>query len=398
MKKIFRFWILFCLAGIPAAYSQQKGVVEGKLIDGTDPSIIPRYVELDVVELGSGMNVIRTTETDAEGKFRIEGLPENGRLMIRAIYKDVNYHSQFSMDASGKAHVDIEVFEPTTSTKGIQVESARMAFQMVGEQLQSLETISFNNATKPPRALMNPEGNFHFSKPPGITEVPRMRVTAPGSSMPLVQAPLESADGKSYYSLYPLKPGITTFEVQQVLPYANRNYTYTIKFYNDIASMDIGVSPMDMTLSGQGLSKVSVDSQQNYAIYRSAPIKAGSEVTWTFSGGTPVTASSSPQTAENSRVEAVPDVIGRNALVIGPLLLMGLILVLWYSFNQMTNAPQKTAGSRIRELKDRREQLLNTIADLDHRHEIQAIGGQEFQAQREENKRRLRRISLLLKM
>jgi hypothetical protein len=225
-----------------------------------------------------------------------------------------------------------------------------------------------------------------------------MRVTAPGSSMPLVQAPLESADGKSYYSLYPLKPGITTFEVQQVLPYANRNYTYTIKFYNDIASMDIGVSPMDMTLSGQGLSKVSVDSQQNYAIYRSAPIKAGSEVTWTFSGGTPVTASSSPQTAENSRVEAVPDVIGRNALVIGPLLLMGLILVLWYSFNQMTNAPQKTAGSRIRELKDRREQLLNTIADLDHRHEIQAIGGQEFQAQREENKRRLRRISLLLKM
>ena len=99
--------------------------------------------------------------------------------------------------------------------KEYRSKSARMAFQIVGDQLQSLETITFNNKTKPPRTLMNPEGNFRFSKAPGIMDLPHVRVTAPGSSMPLVQAPLESADGQSYYSLYPLKPGITTFEVQQ---------------------------------------------------------------------------------------------------------------------------------------------------------------------------------------
>jgi len=42
--------------------------------------------------------------------------------------------------------------------------------------------------------------------------------------------------------------------------------------------------------------------------------------------------------------------------------------------------------------------LLNTIADLDHRHEIQTLGQQEYVQQREEGKRQLRRISLLLKM
>ena len=94
----------------------------------------------------------------------------------------------------------------------------------------------------------------------------------------------------------------------------------------------------------------------------------------------------------------MPDIIGRNALILGPILLMAFVLVLWYAFNQMQKAPEKTVNPRNRELKDRREQLLNTIADLDHRYEINALGRQEFLRQREENKRRLRRISLLLKM
>jgi hypothetical protein len=216
--------------------------------------------------------------------------------------------------------------------------------------------------------------------------------------MPLVQAPLESADGQSYYSLYPLKPGTTTFEVQQVLPYSNRTYTFANRFYQDIASMDIGVSPKDMALSGQGLSKVSTDSQQNFSVYMSGPIKAGSEIAWTFSGGTPTSAPESSETAENSRIEAMPDAIIRNALIIGPLLLMCFILALWYAFHRMQKGSQKTVSPRSKELRNRREQLLNSIADLDHRYEIHTLDRQEFLRQREEHKRRLRRISLLLKM
>jgi hypothetical protein len=323
--------------------------------------------------------------------------------MIRAVYKDVNYHSQISMDASGKANVEIEVFEPTTSMEGIKVESAGMAFQMVGDRLQSLETITFRNLTKPPRTLMNPEGNFRFPKPAGITELPKMRVTAPGSQMPVVQSALESPDGQSYYSLYPLKPGVTMFEVQQVLPYAGRNYTYAGKVYQDIASMEIGVSPADVTLTGQGLAKVSVDKQQNFAIYRNEPMKAGAEISWTISGGTPsanggASEGSASESGEGSKIEAVPEIIGQKALIIGPLLLMGMILILWYAFAQTQKGPQKAANSRARELKERREQLLNIVADLEHRNEIHALDEPEYRKRRDEAMRQLRRISLLQKM
>jgi hypothetical protein len=383
---------------LPASYSQQKGVAEGRVINGTDPSIIVRSVELDVVELGMGMSTIKTTTTDSAGKFRIDGLPENARMMIRANYKDVNYHHLFSIDASGKVNIEIEVYEPTASMKDIHVEGSRMAFQMDGDQLRSVETITFNNKTKPPRTFMNPEGNYRFSKAPGILEPPKIRVTAPGSSMPVVQSAMESPDGQSYYSLYPLRPGITAFEVQQVLPYTNRKYVYTKRFFQDIASMDIGVVPSDMALSGQGLSKASTNTQQNFTVYIGAPVKAGSEVTWTLSGGTPVAEQESSETASNSTIEAKINAVGRNAPIIAPLLLMGFILVLWFAFNHIQKDPQKSGNRRNRELKERREQLLNTIADLDHRYEIQALGRQEYLQQREEGKRRLRRISLLLKM
>jgi hypothetical protein len=387
--------VLLLLLLSPFSYSQQKGIVEGKLVNRTDPSIIPRAIDLEVVALTEGMSIIKSTATDSAGKFRIEGLPENQRLMIRSNYQTANYYGQVSFNAEGKAYVEIDVFESTTSMKDIKVEGVRMAFQMTGATLKTLEVISFNNKTKPPRTYSNPEGNFWFSKAPGIMETPLIRVTAPGSSMPLVQAALESPDGKSYYSLYPLKPGITTFEVQEVLPYANRSYTYVKRFYQDIGGIDIGASPDDLVLSGPGLSKVQTNSQDNISVYLSGPIKAGSELVWSFSGGTPGSGTTEP--AGEYAVNAMPNLVGRNALVIGPLILMGFVIALWYALNCAKAVSPKAAGSRTRQLEERGEHLLNHVAELDHKYETQVIGRQEFLRQREEGKRRLRRIFLLMR-
>jgi len=389
--------VLLLLLMSPASYSQQKGVVEGRLVNRTNPSIIPRAVELEVIALGEGMSIIKSAVSDPAGKFRIEGLPENQRLMIRANYQTANYHGQVAFNAEGKAYVEIEVFESTTSMKGIQVENVRMAFQMTDDRLRSLETITFNNKTNPPMTFSNPEGNFRFSKPPGILEAPQVRVTAPGSSMPLVQAALESPDGKSYYSLYPLRPGITTFEVQQVLPYENKRYIYTKRFYEDIGAIDIGVSPGDMVLSGEGLSKVQTDSKENISIYMSAPVKAGEQLAWNFSGGTPLPGPGTSEAQAESVVRAMPGAIGRNTLVISPLILMGFMIALWYAFNRAEAGSPKAAGSRARQLEERREQLLRHVAELDHKYETRAVGQQEFLRMREEAKRRLRRVFLLTK-
>ncbi len=381
----------------PGVRAQGSGVVEGRLVNKTNPSILPASVDLDVVGLGGGMSILKSAKTDKAGRFRIEGLPTDSPMMIRANYRDVNYHGQVHFDASGKAEVEIPVYETTTSMAGIKLDGARFAFQRSGDGLHSMEIYSFNNETSPPKSYMNMEGNFRFSKDAGITDPPKMNVTGPGFPMPLIQSPLESQDGQYYYSLYPLRPGVTTFEIDQQLPYPAGTYTLKKKFYNDVNSYEIGVIPQDMTVTGAGLAKLQTDPKRNFSVYQGGPVKAGAELVWTFSGGTPVVEPSPAETRGETRVEHVPDTIARNALILGPLVLIGFVVVLWYAVHRIPEESAQARDARIKELRMRRDRLLNFLATLDSQYENKALERRQYVRQREQGKRQLRRISLLLK-
>jgi hypothetical protein len=399
-----RLWLAGLLAAsignmplMPSAFAQGRGVIEGKVVNRTNPSILAAGVDLNVVELAGGMSIIKSAATDASGKFHIEGLPTDASLMIRAIYQSANYNSQVRFDATGKASVEIGVFETTKSRAGIREEGLQLAFQLAGDQLQTLETVSFNNETQPPRTFVNPDGTYRFPKLPDISEPPVMTIQAPGGAAPVTQSPLESPDGMSYYSLYPLRPGVTTFEVQGVLPYTERKYVYRRKFSQDLDSIELAVTPQDIRLLGEGIKTIQVDSQNNFVVYSAGPIKAGTEVVWTFSGGTP---SAEPETTESSEgimVRPVGTPVVRNALIIGPLLLMGFLAVLWYAFNRIYAASPEQRKLRMRELKNHRDQLLSHLASLDRRYEDDSLDRREYLREREQDKRRLRRISLLMR-
>lgn len=380
-----------------ALHAQGGGIVEGTLVNGTDPGSGCAGAQVEVVGLTSGMNTLKTARSDAAGRFRIEGLPTDEPLMVRTEYKSVSYRARVAFDASGKAGVTIEIFEPTSSMSGITVDDVRMAFQLTGEQLRSLELYTFNNSTRPPRTFVDPDGTFRFSKAPGIVELPETSVTAPGATMPLTQSPLESADGQSYYLLYPLRPGITTFETDQILPYKDRTYVYRRRFYQDLKSFDVGVVPADTTLSGDGLVKLQVNPKENFAVYRSGPIKAGAEVTWTFTGGTPVTQAAPEQASgQEARIMPTSNAVGRNALVFGPLLLIAFVATLWYATQVMQGVTGNGRDPLHKTLRERRDQILNRAADLDHRLETHSLDRNEYMRQREHCKRQLRRIALIL--
>src|SRR5512139_2064456 len=100
--------LILILLLVPAAFPQQNGILEGRLINLTDPSITPRGVELEVIELGAGMSIIQSAATDERGRFRIIGLPADRKLMLRATYKGSNYHGQVAF-SGGKANVEIAV-------------------------------------------------------------------------------------------------------------------------------------------------------------------------------------------------------------------------------------------------------------------------------------------------
>ncbi len=384
------------LLSVPWLNAQGNGVIEGKLINGTDPGVAPKGADVDVVGLGGGMRILKSLTTDQAGKFRAEGIPTDIPVLIRANYKSVNYNERVNFDAAGKASVQITVYDTTTSMAGIRAQDVRLGIQLNGDQLGVLETWSFNNETKPPRSYMNMEGDFRFAKPAGILEPPKLSAQGPGSPMPLRESPLESADGQTYYNLYGLRPGTTTFEVDESLPYKDKSYTFRKKFYYDVSGYQIAVIPQDMTVSGEGLTRVQSDAQRNFSLYTGGPVKAGSEVVWTISGGTPLPEPAAESSGE-SKVKPMPTDIGRSALIIGPLLLIGFVVVLWLAVNTMPQAGAGAQDSRTKELKLRRDLLLNFLANLDHQAEIQAIDQRDYRTRRELGRRQLRRIALLLK-
>lgn len=397
LRRGFSLLVLVSLVYSGSALAQGSGVVEGTLVNGTDRSIVPSAVELEVLGVGAGMSIIKTAVTDDRGRFRIDGVSSDSTIMIRANYKSVSYIGQVLFNPAGRAQMEIVVYEPTTSMAGIRLKSLRMAFQVSGDNLDSIEEYSIDNQTKPPETFMNPEGSFRFSKATGIMELPRLSVAGPGSSMPLMQSPFESPDGQSYYSLFPLKPGTTTFEVQQVLPYSGRTYTYKKKFYQDVDSVEIGIIPRDLDFSGTGLQRVRVDPAQNFAVYTAGPVKAGTEVTWTFSGGTIATP---PQMTENrgeSQITPMPTAMARNALVIGPLVLLGLVAMLWLAFNRADAGSAQSRNPGAMELRQRRDRLVDYLAGLDNKFANQGLSRSEYLRQREIVKRQLRRIAMLIK-
>jgi len=396
-----RLWlaglVVASIGNMPLAIAQGRGIIEGKVVNRTNSSIIAAGVDLDVVELAGGMSIIRSATTDASGKFHLEGLVTDAPLMIRAMYQSANYHSPVRFDAAGKASVEIDIFEATTSRAGIREAGLQLAFQLAGDRLQTLETVSFSNETKPPRTFVSPEGSYRFPKLPDILEPPVMTIQGPGATSPVMQSPLESPDGMSYYSMYPLRPGMTTFEVRGVLPYTDRKYTYRRKFGQDMDSIELGVTPQDIHLVGEGLRTIKVDSRNNLVFYSAGPIKAGTEVAWTFSGGTP---SADPQITDPSEgitVRPVGTPVVRNALIIGPMLLIGFLAVLWYAFNRIHAAMPEQRKLRMKELKNRRDQLLAEMASLDRRYEDNSLDRREYLQEHEQGKRRLRRIALLMK-
>ena len=316
------------------APAQDRGIAEGRLVNRTDPAIVAGNTDLEVLILSSGMDIIKTATTDARGTFRIDGLPDAMPLMLRAIYKGVNYQGHLRFDRDGKANIDIDVYEPATSMADIRVDTANIAFQLQDERLLAVETFVIVNSVSPPRVYMNPEGNFRVSKAPGVLEPPQFRITAPGAEMPLTQSAFESSDGESYYSLYPLRPGATIFEVHQALPYTDGKYVYEKKFFQDIPEFHVGVIPIDMTLSGDKLKKTEEYATENFAVYSFGSVTSGDTAIWTFTGGTPTAAMEHAHEFGETTIKAIDGVVGRNALTIGSIIMTFFVLALLFALKQ----------------------------------------------------------------
>jgi hypothetical protein len=290
--------LLLCLL----ASSASAGTVTGTVRNGTTgkPAV---GVEIILIQLQGGMQPVANTKTDSDGHYKFDnpGLGA-GPMLIRAVYRGVNYHEPATPD---KTTIDMQVYEPTDKPSAISVAVHAIIAQPEGSDLAVTEEYSISNKTQPPLAYYRADGDFDFSLPQGA----ELRSVSAGAAtgMPVVQSPVDKGSNSRSIA-YPFRPGDSQVSLTYKLPYpANQASLRLISRY---AVDHLGVFvPPSVQVSGGGLE--AAGQAQGFSAYTRNSVAANTPVSFSVSGTAPPPTSSQ----EGAAAEAPDNDNSQNASV-----------------------------------------------------------------------------------
>ncbi|MEY2394345.1 MAG: hypothetical protein QOF94_690 [Acidobacteriaceae bacterium] len=171
--------------------------------------------EVILLKLAQGMEEAGRTKADAKGQFTFRLDDAQSPHLVRAIHQDVTYHR---MAPPGTTSVELQVYDVAKKVDGIAVVADIMRVQVEQGQLEVMRAFAVQNTSNPPRTQMN-ERNLEFYVPDGAKVIDGSAMTAGGQ--PITSAPVPESEKKDRYSfIFPLRPGITQFQVAFQLPYS----------------------------------------------------------------------------------------------------------------------------------------------------------------------------------
>ncbi len=302
------FALFLCLAAATA----HAGSVTGIIHNGTNANKPAGGVDVLLIQLQGGMQVVANTKTDAQGSYHFDNPAiGNGPMLIRAVYKGVFFHQPLT---PGSTTVDVTVFEPTANPKAIEVPLRLLVFQPNGDKLMVGEEYSIQNKTDPPAAYYKQDGNFDFTIPKGA-DLDQVSTTGP-SGMPVKQGTIDKGNG--HYSIaYAFQPGQNAVRISYIIPYTGDRASIKESSTYD-AQRVLLVAPPPMQVVSTGFS--AAGNEQGYNVYSKEAIKAGTGFEVAVSGSAPppadATAQSSPEQANGhdsgpeSTISAAPARLG----------------------------------------------------------------------------------------
>jgi len=173
--------------------------------------------EIVLLKLGQGMEEAGHTKADAKGKFSFTIDDARSPHLVRAIHQGVTYHR---MAPAGTTSVQVEVYDVAKKLGNLTVVADIMRVQAEKGELEVVRMFAVQNSSKPPRTQMN-EHNLEFYLPEGAQVVGASAMTSGGQ--PVNSAPVPEDEKKTRYSfLFPLRPGLTQFQVAYTLPYTGQ--------------------------------------------------------------------------------------------------------------------------------------------------------------------------------
>src|ERR1700730_17497109 len=289
-----------CLASVIllAAATAQAGTVNGVVHNGTNGNKPAPGVDVLLIQLQGGMQVVASTKSDAQGLYHIDNPAIGaGPMLIRAVYRGVFFHQPLT---PGTSTVDVTVFEPTTNPNALQIPLRLLVFQPNGDKLMVGEEYSITNNSNPPAAYFKQDGDFEFNVPTGA-ELEQVSTFGP-SGMPVKQGTIDKGKGR-YAIAYAFQPGQNGVRLSYVVPYAGNRATLRAPSSYD-AQRVLLVIPPTMQISSPGFN--AAGTEQGFNVFSKDSIKAGTAFDIAING-------TAPPPAEQSASGASDQVNGRDS-------------------------------------------------------------------------------------
>jgi hypothetical protein len=171
--------------------------------------------EVIVFSLGQGMAESGRTKTDATGRFSFKLDDAQTPHLIRAIHEGVTYNR---MATPGATSVAVAVYDVAKRVEGIAVIADIMRIQAARGEITVTRDFGVRNTSNPPRAQINGR-NLEFYIPDGAHVVENSGTAITEAGIPLKSTPVLEEEKNRYSFSFPLRPGVTRFEVTYQLPY-----------------------------------------------------------------------------------------------------------------------------------------------------------------------------------
>ncbi len=320
--QLFKFGIVrvvtVCLLGVAMSAAlaplAAAGSVSGMVTNGTTGKPAAG-AEVILIQLQGGMQPVANTKTDSSGHYSFEnaGLGAGAPMLIRVVYRGVNYHEPVP---PGKTTADVQVFEPTDKPTAFAVSNHAIIVQPNGADLMVGEEYAIENKTQPPVAFYRADGSFNFSIPDGADF---NQASAWGSAgMPVVQGTIDKGKNKLAIA-FPFRPGESGVRISYKVPYPDNQIT--LKNTSPYATDRLIIAaPPTVHISGDGITPAGQD--QGFNVYTRTAVAADAPIAIKVSGTAPIPsasqgandgASSPPDGSSNASVNSRLEASGAEA-------------------------------------------------------------------------------------
>ena len=251
------------------------GTVTGIVTNGTTGKPAAG-VDVILIQLQGTMVPVAQTKTDANGRYELENPAlGNGPMLIRAVYRGVNYHEPAT---PGKTKVDIQVFDPTEKPTAFSVTARAIILEPSGSDLIVNEEYLITNKTQPPVAFYKPGDSFEFAIP---ADAQLGEVSVAGiSGMPVRQQP--TSKGKNLEAIdYPFRPGDSSVRLSYKIAYPGNQTSVRVTSPYSIERVAI-FAPPGMQVSGEGFA--AAGQQQGFNVFMKESVAANTLEAFSISG------------------------------------------------------------------------------------------------------------------